>query len=128
MAQRCCVVGGGMLGLTIAHQLARRGCAVTIYEAAPVLGGLASVWELGDLIWDRHYHVILASDEFLRSLLKELDLDSKLSWVSTKTGFFTDGRVHPFTTIFDFIRFPGLTLTDKVRLLGTIFLDSRRRD
>src|SRR3954453_14096275 len=125
MAQRCCVVGGGMLGLTIAHQLARRGCAVTIYEAAPVLGGLASVWELGDLIWDRHYHVILASDSFLHSLLKELHLEKQLSWVSTQTGFFADGHMHPFTTIFDFIRFPGLSWPDKTRLLATNFRNAR---
>ena len=40
------VVGGGMLGLTLAHRLRQQGRPVTLYEAAPTLGGLASAWSL----------------------------------------------------------------------------------
>ncbi len=47
------VVGGGMLGATIAYRLAQQGHRVTLYEAAPSLGGLASAWRLGDAEWDR---------------------------------------------------------------------------
>ena len=61
-----CIVGGGMLGLTLARRLAQRGHQVTLFEAAPQLGGLASAWELGDVTWDRHYHVTLLSDAHLR--------------------------------------------------------------
>jgi glutamate synthase (NADPH/NADH) small chain len=34
------VVGSGLGGLTCADELARRGCAVTVFEEAPVAGGL----------------------------------------------------------------------------------------
>src|SRR3978361_103917 len=128
MAQQFGIVGGGMLGLTIAYRLARLGHAVTVYEAAPELGGLAAPWELGDLVWDRHYHVILASDSFLRGLLRELNLEHQLAWVSTQTGFFAEGQLHPFTTPKDFFRFPALGWTDKARLLATIFSNARRQD
>lgn len=36
------IVGGGLLGLTLAHRLAQAGEKVTVFEAAPELGGLAS--------------------------------------------------------------------------------------
>ncbi len=75
-----CVVGGGMLGLTLAWRLSQAGQRVTVMEAAPELGGLASAWQLDDIVWDRHYHVTLLSDSYLRGLLKELDLDDEFQW------------------------------------------------
>ncbi len=68
--ERWAVVGGGFLGMTLAHRLAQQGKKVTLFEAAPYLGGVASAWTLGDIVWDRHYHVILLSDKFLRSDFK----------------------------------------------------------
>ncbi|MEM9187474.1 MAG: FAD-dependent oxidoreductase, partial [Planctomycetota bacterium] len=73
------VVGGGMLGMTLAHRLAQRGQRVTLLEAAPRLGGLTSAWKLEDAdgpgaVWDRFYHVTLLSDSTLRGLLEEIGL------------------------------------------------------
>ncbi len=65
---------------------AQEGRRVTLLEA-PQLGGLADAWNLGDVTWDRHYHVILPSDNHTRGLLAEVDLDDQLKWVQTKTGF-----------------------------------------
>ena len=86
--QRWAVVGGGMLGLTLAHRLADLGLEITIFETAPELGGLASPWRLGDLTWDRHYHVTLLSDTYLRQVLDELGLEKQMKCVETKTGFY----------------------------------------
>ena len=58
-----------MLGLTLAMRMAKAGHNVTLIEAAPVLGGLASVWNLDDIVWDRHYHVTLLSDSRLRNVM-----------------------------------------------------------
>jgi uncharacterized protein with NAD-binding domain and iron-sulfur cluster len=41
MAERVAVLGGGVAGLTAAHELAERGFAVTVYEARDRLGGKA---------------------------------------------------------------------------------------
>ena len=68
--KRWCVVGGGLLGLTVAHRLAQAGQQVTVLEAAPELGGLASAWQVGDVTWDRYYHVVMLSDAHLRGLLR----------------------------------------------------------
>jgi len=118
--QRWGIVGGGLLGMTLAHHLARRGEDVTLYEAADSVGGLARPWSLGDVMWDRHYHVTLLSDTHLRSLLAELDLEKEMRWVETRTGFYTDGQLYSISNTLEFLRFPPLRLTDKLRLAATI--------
>jgi protoporphyrinogen oxidase len=119
------IVGGGFLGMTLAHRLAQHGKRVTLFEGANYLGGLASAWDLGDVVWDRHYHVTLLSDTYLRSLLTELELEKEMEWVETKTGFYTDGKMYSMSNTLEFLRFPPLGLLDKLRLGGTIFFASR---
>jgi protoporphyrinogen oxidase len=111
--------------MTLAHRLAQRGQTVTLFEAADQLGGLASAWQLGDVVWDRHYHVTLLSDTHLRALLAELGLGDDMDWVQTRTGFFTDGRLYSMSNTLEFLRFPPLGLWDKVRLGATIFYAAR---
>ncbi len=127
------VVGGGMLGMTLAHRLRQAGHEVTLYEAAPDLGGLASAWSLevagGEPItWDRHYHVTLLSDARVRALLGELGLEDEMQWVETRTGCFSDGELYSVSNTVEFLRFPPLRLLDKLRLGGTIFYGSKIRD
>lgn len=122
------IVGGGMLALTLAHRLAQAGQLVTVLEGAPEIGGLAGAWQVGDATWDRHYHVTLLSDLRLRGLLRELGLEDEMRWVETKTGFYTDGRLHSMSNSLEFLRFPPLGLIDKLRLGATIFAASRRTD
>jgi protoporphyrinogen oxidase len=123
-----CVVGGGALGLTLAHRLAQAGKKVTVLEAANHVGGLADGWRIGDIVWDRHYHVVLLSDLHTRGLLDDLGLGDSLRWSTTKTDFFADGRFYPLNNAFDFLRFPVLPLIDKVRLAATILYASRLTD
>jgi protoporphyrinogen oxidase len=122
------IVGGGMLGMTLAHRLARQGKRVTLIEAAPQLGGLAGAWQVGDLVWDRHYHVTLLSDSRLRKLLEELDLDREIEWAETRTGVFAGGRLYSVSNTLEMLRFPVLGLTDIVRLGATILWAARVRN
>jgi protoporphyrinogen oxidase len=126
--QSWAILGGGMLGMTLAHRLAQAGQRVTLLEAAGELGGLASAWQLGDITWDRHYHVTLLSDTRLRALLAELELEREMKWVETKTGFYMDGRLYSMSNTLEFLRFPPLSLIDKLRLGATIFYASRVKD
>src|SRR5450759_4475225 len=41
MAQRVAIFGGGVAGLSAAHELAERGFQVDVYERKPVMGGKA---------------------------------------------------------------------------------------
>src|SRR5712691_4069386 len=125
--ERWVIIGGGILGMTLAYRLAQHGKHVTLFEGAPHLGGLASAWTLGEVVWDRHYHVTLMSDTSLRALLAELGLEKDIQWVETRTGFYTDGRLYSMSNTLEFLRFPPLGLLDKLRLGATIFYASRVR-
>ena len=114
-----------MLGLTMAYRMAKQGHNVTLIEAAPTLGGLTSTWELGEITWEKYYHVILMSDTNLRSLLEEIDLADSLHWSETKTGFYTDGQLYSMSNTLEFLSFPPLKLIEKLRLGGTIFYASK---
>jgi protoporphyrinogen oxidase len=126
--QRWAIVGGGFLGMTLAHRLAQNGQQVTLFEAADALGGLASAWQLDDVVWDRHYHVTLLSDTTLRALLRELQVEQEMQWVETRTGFYTDGQLHSLSNSLEFLRFPPLNLLDKARLALTILYAARVKD
>ena len=119
------VVGGGMLGLSLAHDLAKQGEAVSLFESADELGGLASVWDLNGVLWDRHYHVISMTDTILRSLLDEIGLEKDIQWVETRTGFFSNGKLHSMSNSMEFLKFPPLTLVEKFRLAATIMYASK---
>lgn len=127
-SQRWAIIGGGFLGMTLAHRLAQSGQQVTLFEAADALGGLASAWQLDDVVWDRHYHVTLLSDTTLRTLLRELGVEHEMQWVETRTGFYTDGRLYSLSNSLEFLRFPPLNLIDKVRLALTILYAARVKD
>lgn len=126
--QRWAVIGGGLLGLTLAHRLTEAGHHVTVIEAAPDLGGLAAAWDLGDVVWDRHYHVIMLSDQYLRRILAELDLEDELRFDTTQTGFYTGKGFYRMSSAIDYLKFPPLSLIDKVRLAFTLFYVSRIKD
>lgn len=118
------IVGGGILGLYLAHRLRKAGWEVTVLEEAPAAGGLASSWQIGPYTWDKYYHVISLSDTVLRSFLKEMNLAESIVWKETRTGFYTDGRLYSMSNTKEFLAFPPLNLADKLRLGGTIFLGS----
>lgn len=114
--------------MTLAKRLAAGGCRVTLIEAAPSTGGLASAVRHGEYTWDRFYHVVLLSDRHLHELLAELDLGDRLRWGTTRTGFYTDGQLYSLSTSLDFALFPPLSLVDKARLAATILYASRVTD
>ena len=125
MTQNIAIVGSGFLGMTLALRLAKSDANVTLFESANEIGGLASAWEIGDVTWDKHYHVTLASDSNTRKLVEELGLGDDFKWVETKTGFYTDGELVSMSDTMEFLKFPPLGLISKLRLGATIFYASR---
>lgn len=119
------IVGGGIMGMTLAHRLSQAGHKVTIFEAASELGGLVSSWKMDDVEWDKFYHVILLSDFRTRNILKDIGLDDKTKWVETKTGFYMNGKLYSMSDTVEFLKFPTLNLIDKFRLGLTIIVASK---
>ncbi len=122
------IVGGGIMGMTLAHRLAQQGHRVTLYEAAPELGGLVSPWKMDDTEWDKFYHVILLSDFRTRKILKEIGVEDNIEWVETKTGFYIEGKLYSMSDTIEFLKFPTLNLIDKFRLGLTILAASKIKD
>ncbi len=119
------IIGSGFLGLTLALRLNESGNDVTVFESGPEIGGLAGAWQIGDITWDKHYHVTLFSDAHTRHLVEEIGLGDEFNWVETKTGFFTDGKLVSMSNTLEFLKFPPLDLMSKIRLGATIFYASR---
>ena len=65
---RAAVVGGGWAGCAAAIALARRGARVTLFEAAPVLGGRARTVLRDGLSLDNGQHVLLGAYTATRAL------------------------------------------------------------
>ncbi|HEU5415573.1 MAG TPA: NAD(P)/FAD-dependent oxidoreductase [Candidatus Angelobacter sp.] len=122
------ILGGGITGLTAAFYLLRAGHEVTLMEARPQLGGLASYFNFGSFWWDKFYHCILTSDASLLQLINDLDLAEELRWTETKVGFFSRGKLYSMTTTMEFLRFPVLSLWNKLRLGLGIIYTSRIKD
>src|SRR5688500_15694772 len=122
------IVGSGFLGLTLALRLAETGAKVTVFESATEIGGLASEWQIGDFVWDKHYHVTLLSDAFTRKIVGEIGLGNEFNWVETKTGFYSGGRLFSMSNTLEFLKFPPLDLISKLRLGATIFYASKVKD
>jgi protoporphyrinogen oxidase len=111
------VIGGGVTGLAAAETLRREGNAsAVIYERDPALGGLSSGTQIGGLPCDRFYHVVLPSDRETRAWIEDLGLSDRLTWSAAGSGFFGRSRLVPLTGSADFLRFPFLSLPQKMRL------------
>lgn len=119
------IIGGGMLGMTLALRLSQQGYKVTIFESGDKPGGLTQSWELDGVIWDRFYHVILMSDLNTRRIMEEIGLAKEFRWVETKTGFYSGGKLYSMSNMIEFFKFPPINLIDKFRLGLTIFAASR---
>ena len=123
------IIGGGIMGLSLGYFLTRKGAEVEVFEASPVLGGLAGPTELPDgTTVDRFYHTILPSDRHLFELCAELGIVDKLRFRATRTGFFYRGRIHSMNNILEFLRFPPLGWVDRFRLGLTVVAAQLVRD
>lgn len=121
------IVGGGLLGLTLALRLADRGVAVTLYERAPHVGGLASSARFGDVTWDRFYHVMLQSDSALLAVLDRLGLREEVEWRATRTGLFDGEQLYSVSSMKDYALLPVLGLVSKARIAATMLRASSIR-
>ena len=119
------IAGAGFTGLVCALHLLNAGYQVTLLEAIKLYISAASpaTADFKSFRWDRFYHCILTSDLCSESrLLEQIQLKDQLRWTATEVGFFSHGELHTMTKPADLLRFPHLSLWDKLRMAaGTIY-------
>ena len=123
------IIGSGIMGTCIGYFLSKQGVDVEIFEASPMLGGLAGPLTLDDgTTVDRYYHAILSSDSHLRELCEELGIADQFRFHETRMGFFYKGKIHSMNNVIEFLRFPPLGWIDRFRLGLTVLYAQFVRD
>jgi protoporphyrinogen oxidase len=106
-----------MAGLTAAHRLTASGHVVDVYERWPGLGGQAATFDAGEGVrLERYYHHLFTTDRHIAALYDELGLGDELEWRESTTAMLAHGRLWPFTTPGDLLRFRPLPPVARVRM------------
>jgi protoporphyrinogen oxidase len=126
---RVAVIGAGVAGLVAAHRLGQRGCTCDVYERWPGLGGQAATLDVGGgVLLERYYHHLFMTDRHIVDLYDELGMPDAIEWRPSSVAIFTEGRVHPFTTPGDLLKFSPLPVTARLRMgLAVVLLQRRHR-
>ncbi|WP_319633148.1 hydroxysqualene dehydroxylase HpnE [Janthinobacterium rivuli] len=128
MKQRYAVIGAGWAGCAAAMELARAGHAVTVYEAARVLGGRARRVERESTVLDNGQHILLgAYTETLRliklagqdpsELILTLPLQMRYPADSGGMDFIAPRLPAPLHLAWALLRAKGLERADKLALM-----------
>lgn len=119
------VIGAGIGGMAAAHDFNRAGHDVTIFEAAPQVGGLAAGFK--DEHWDwsleNFYHHWFQSDHEMLGLIRELGLQDKVIFPRPKTVSYYEGKFYPLDSPMTALKFPAFNLLDVARFgFVTVYL------
>ena len=104
------IIGAGYGGMAAAYDLRKAGHDVTIFEAAEVVGGLASGFKEPHWEWsvEKFYHHWFASDKHMLGLIDELGLSDQVQFPRPYTVLLHNGEWYPFDSILKALLFPGL--------------------
>jgi protoporphyrinogen oxidase len=126
--KRVAVVGAGAMGLAAAYHLAKAGCAVEVFEADSVPGGMAAHFDFDGLSLERYYHFVCKSDQPTFDLMAELGISHALKWRPTGMGYFFEGKHYRWGDPFALLSFPHLDLISKLRYGVHMFTSTKRSD
>lgn len=104
------VIGAGYGGLAAAYDLKKAGHAVTIFESANYVGGLASGFKEPHWDWsvEKFYHHWFQTDSEMLGLIRELGLEDRVRFPRPFTVMLYKNKWHPFDSIPRALLFPGL--------------------
>jgi protoporphyrinogen oxidase len=121
------VLGSGAMGLAAAHRALSCGHEVVLLEAAQDPGGMAAHFDFGGLSIERYYHFICKSDEPTFALAAELGIGNRIRWRATSMGYFIGNGLHRWGDPFSLLRFPHLSLAEKIRYGLLMFVSVKRK-
>jgi len=128
MSKRILIVGGGYTGLAAALRLAQTGkYSITLTEVSGQLGGLAGGFQVAGTWLEKTYHHIFLTDTTILNLVAELGLKDKLTWCDSSVAIFRDGKIHPFKTPVDLLKFAPCSVAGRLRTgLAAFYLKHKK--
>lgn len=109
------VIGAGFTGLTAAYQLAKKGYDVTLIEKSDEIGGLVAGFEMEGVPLEKAYHFLYKTDKHIINLANELGIGDTLHFHNSSLSLYYGGKLYPFMTPMDLLRFTPLTLFQRLR-------------
>jgi protoporphyrinogen oxidase len=106
-SKRIAIVGAGIAGLAAAYDLNKAGHRVTVYEAAPDVGGLAAGFKAPHWDWtlEKFYHHWFASDDSMLGFIKELGWSDKVLFRRPWTVVYYNGKFQPLDSYAEAVKF-----------------------
>ncbi|MFN0147899.1 MAG: NAD(P)/FAD-dependent oxidoreductase, partial [Dehalococcoidia bacterium] len=108
--------GAGVLGLAAAKVLRQEGHSVTIFEGRPDVGGQVVTFEVGGQRLECFYHHLFTNDTVAIRYIEELGFGDKLEWIESKSAILRNGRIYPFVTPLDLIKYTAVPFIGRARL------------
>lgn len=122
------IVGAGVAGLAAAKILREAGHEVTMFEGRHEVGGQVVTFPVGGEPLECFYHHIFTNDTTVIRYIEELGLGEHLKWIEPHNAHFVKGRMFPFVTPLDLLKFTAIPFTSRVRLgLAAVWL-RRKKD
>ncbi len=109
------IIGAGLTGLVAADKLQQAGFDVLVLESTLHPGGMLSSFRMGSTQIEYIYHHIFTSDEHIMSLLKDLNLDRRLTFHESREALVSQGKVYPFSTPLDLLKFSPIPLSQRLQ-------------
>ncbi|HCU99812.1 MAG: amine oxidase [Dehalococcoidia bacterium] len=120
---RAGIVGAGVAGLAAARRLQELGHEVTIFEGRDEPGGQVVTFDVGGEPIECFYHHIFTNDTTVIRYFNDLGLGDQLEWIEPNNGHFVQGKIYPFVTPFDLLRFDAVSFLSRLRLgLASLWL------
>lgn len=114
------IIGAGFTGLSSAHELAKNGHKVVVFEKDNYPGGLAVGYKEKEWTWflEKHYHHWFTNDKSVLDLAKEISFN--VITKRPKTSVFLDDDIYQLDSPMNVLTFPRMTLFDRLRMASVI--------
>jgi protoporphyrinogen oxidase len=123
------IIGAGATGLAAAWDVVHAGHKVTVIEASEQPGGLAAGFRQPNWNWsvEKFYHHWFASDADLLRLATDMGVREQVVYTYPKTVSYWNGQFYPLDSPVAALKFPGLSLLQKIPFgLGMVALKLRK--
>ncbi len=122
------IIGAGVAGLAAGKVLQERGHEVVIFEGRHEVGGQVVTFPVGGTPLECFYHHLFTSDTTVVRYIEELGLIEHLRWIEPKNAHFVKGKIYPFVTPMDLVKFTAVPFTTRARLGLTALWLRRQHD